>query len=75
MKSRMMKWLARGAFSVLVAVAMVMAGPQYAAAEICDAPGQIGKCPPFNPGSCWDECDVQYGQGGMCIAQCCTCFM
>ncbi len=45
MKGRMMKWLARSAFSVLVAVAMLMASPQYAAAGDCDLPEQMGLCP------------------------------
>jgi hypothetical protein len=78
MRSRMMKWLARGAFATLVAGVMLAVGPQYAVAVPCDAPEQLGTCPPYTnqqgPNNCWAACvAAEYEDGGYCIAGCCTC--
>jgi hypothetical protein len=77
MRSRMMKWLARGAFATLVAGVMLAVGPQYAAAVPCDQPEQLGTCPPYTndpgPWNCEDACQAAQYYGGNCIAGCCTC--
>jgi hypothetical protein len=73
----MMKWLARGVFAALVAGAMLVAGPRYLMADFCDAPEQIGTCPPFNQNSCHEECilPIHGYPGGNCIGGCCTCII
>jgi len=79
MKTSPKRWLARAAFAVLVAVAMVLLGPQPATANICDAPEQPGFCPPFNNGSCSDWCIEHDYIDGMCVggeqSGCCTCLI
>jgi hypothetical protein len=79
MKSRMMKWLGRGAFAALVAGVMLAVGPQYAVADFCDQPEQLGTCPPYTndagENNCCDACVLAgYSWGGFCVAGCCTCF-
>jgi hypothetical protein len=78
MRSRMMKWLARGAFATLVAGVMLAVGPQYAVAVPCDQPEQLGACPPYTnepgPYNCENACKSGgYPLGGDCVAGCCTC--
>jgi hypothetical protein len=82
MRSRMMSWLARGAFATLVAGVMLAVGPQYAAAIDCPEPN-AGTCPPLYgsgpPGHdlpCPDACGaLGWDDGGSCVGPCCTCFM
>ena len=79
MRSTLTPWLARAAFAVLVAVAMVLLGPQPATANICDAPEQPGFCPPFDNGSCLTWCLEHEYFGGGCVggeqSGCCTCLI
>ena len=80
MKTSPKRWLARAAFAVLVAVAMVLLGPQPATANICDAPEQPGFCPPFDDDTCNSWCiGHQYPMGGGCVPNeesgCCTCLV
>ena len=80
MRSTLTPWLARAAFAVLVAVAMVLLGPQPATANICDAPEQPGFCPPFDDDTCNSWCiGHQYPMGGGCVPNeesgCCTCLV
>lgn len=80
MKGRMMKWLARGAFVTLVAGAMLVASPQYAAAGNCDEEWQAGSCPPLTPGpegTCYSACQLKgFPDGGTCgPGPCCNCFL
>ncbi len=74
MNGTMKRWLARGTFVALVAVAMVVAGPRRVAAFTCPDPN-AGTCPPLNNGTCADACrSLGYDSGGSCVATCCTCF-
>lgn len=76
MKTTTRQWLARSAFVTLVAVAMLIAGPRNAAADVCNGEGQLGTCPPFNDQTCALAC-IQAGHpdGGDCVGTCCTCFL
>ncbi len=85
MQRRVMKWLARGAYVALVALGMVVAGPQYVAAyNPCPYPS-AGTCPPLTrwpdtgEGSCYKACqDLGWPDGGRCNpgeGSCCVCFM
>jgi hypothetical protein len=78
MRSRMMSWLARGAFAALVAGVMLAVGPQYVAAYDCPEPS-AGTCPPLEGGpndSCGEACkNLDFEDGGTCVGPCCTCFL
>jgi hypothetical protein len=76
MRSRMMKWLVRGALATLVAGVMLAVGPQYAAGDDCPEPS-AGTCPPLAnlDGSCSDACELLDYDGGTCVGPCCTCFL
>jgi hypothetical protein len=82
MKGKAKKWLARGAFAALVAVAMAFAGPREAAAFIPCGPGPAfpGTCPPYNNGTCDTECYARFQiHGSECMGGetdgCCACLM
>lgn len=82
MKGKAKKWLARGAFAALVAVAMTFAGPREAAAFIpCQpAPEVLGTCPPYVDTQCESECFDLFGiHGSQCIPDetdgCCVCLL
>lgn len=76
MRGKAKKWLARGVFSALVAGAMLVAGPQYAAARYCNEEWQPGTCPPLLPQECYDLCEELFGNGGTCgPGPCCNCWL
>jgi hypothetical protein len=76
MRSRTMKWMARGAFATIVAGAMLVAGPRDVAAYDCPEPS-AGTCPPLAnlDGSCNEACQLLEYDGGTCVGPCCTCFL
>ena len=82
MKGKAKKWLARGAFAALVAVAMAFASPREAAAFIpCEGgPEVLGTCPPYTHSSCNEECERLFGnEGSECMGGeadgCCVCLL
>ena len=78
MKGKAKKWLARGAFAALVAVAMAFAGPREAAAFFECGPGEefIGSCPPYDNGSCDADCfELFQNPGSRCMGECCVCLL
>lgn len=82
MRGKAKKWLARGAFAALVAVAMAFAGPREAAAFTeCDGGEEmLGSCPPYTHVTCESECFVKFqNHGSRCMGGetdgCCVCLM
>jgi hypothetical protein len=82
MKGKAKKWLARGGFAALVAVAMTFAGPREAAAFIPCGPGEefLGTCPPYSMVTCEWDCWVKFGNwGSLCMGGetdgCCVCLL
>lgn len=80
METTIRRWLARLAFAVLVAMAMLVLGPRHTAARACPDPSP-GTCPPLwdGPahvvGTCSYWCvQMGYSDGGGCISGCCVCF-
>jgi hypothetical protein len=82
MKGKTKKWLARGGFAALVAVAMAFAGPREAAAFTPCGPGEefLGTCPPYTHVTCESECFEKFQiHGSQCMGgetdRCCVCLL